>query len=166
MRRGAGAGCRVDRSGRAAVAAGAACVGRRGAVGVGVRAGRRSSTVAVVLARARSARAWRGSVSLFSSSPPHPAAVAPAAISASSRARAAHGGAPSVQRRQTPAAVRAVVDVLGRELAQGAAAQAEVLDGPRQVAGRRRQRQDLADDLELLAGLAVDVDLVRARPRG
>src|SRR5204863_9838144 len=55
-------------------------------------------------------------------------------------------------------AVRAVVHVPGRELLERAAAEPQVLDRPRQVAVRRRQRQHLAHHVELLAGLAVDVD--------
>ena len=53
--------------------------------------------------------------------------------------------------------MRAVVRVLLDELLQGAPAQAQVLDRVRQVAGRGRERQQLADHLELLPGLCVDV---------
>src|SRR5436305_7568722 len=79
------------------------------------------------------------------------------------------------QRGEAPPAVRAVVDVLRGELLERAAAQPEVLDRPGEVARGWGERQDLAHDLELLAGLPVDVDrpgldledelAVRSRPQ-
>src|SRR5690242_10081252 len=52
----------------------------------------------------------------------------------------------------------AVVDVLRRQLLERTAAQPQVLNRPWQVARRRGERQQLSDDLELLAGLTIDVD--------
>src|SRR5208282_4265529 len=47
--------------------------------------------------------------------------------------------------------------LLGRLLAMGT--EAQVLNCPRQPRGRRSERKHLANDLELFAGLSVDVDL-------
>src|SRR5215831_5944070 len=55
----------------------------------------------------------------------------------------------------------AVVDVLGRQLLERAAAQPQVLHCPGQVAGRGGKRKQLADHLELLAGVAIHVDRAR-----
>jgi hypothetical protein len=54
--------------------------------------------------------------------------------------------------------VRAVVQVLRDQLLERAAAQAQVLHRPREVAGGRRERQQLAHHLELLATVPVHVD--------
>src|SRR5206468_4020161 len=62
------------------------------------------------------------------------------------------------ERGEAPAAMRTVGHVLWSELLQRTPAQAQVLDGPRQAARVRRERQDLADDLELVPGLTVDID--------
>src|SRR5437660_3542078 len=53
--------------------------------------------------------------------------------------------------------MRAVVEVLGRELV-APVAEAQVLDRPGQLGHRGRQRDQLRDDLELLAGVPVAVD--------
>src|SRR3954447_16322898 len=53
--------------------------------------------------------------------------------------------------------MRTVRHVLRGKLLERAPAQAQVLDRPGQVALGRRQGQDLADDLELVPGLTVDV---------
>src|SRR2546423_1711915 len=63
-----------------------------------------------------------------------------------------------LERPQPSPAGNAVVHVLPGQLLEWAAAEAQGLDGPCEVRGRGRQRQDLAHDLELLAALAVDVD--------
>jgi pyruvate/2-oxoglutarate dehydrogenase complex dihydrolipoamide acyltransferase (E2) component len=65
---------------------------------------------------------------------------------------------PSERTHATPAG-RAVVEVaLGELLAPRA--EAKVLNGPRQLGLRRRERQHAADDLERLAGFGVGVDAV------
>jgi hypothetical protein len=64
----------------------------------------------------------------------------------------------ALDRGEAAAAVWAVVEVLRHELLKRAAAEAEVLDGPGQVARGGRERKQLADDLELLSAVAVHVD--------
>jgi hypothetical protein len=69
---------------------------------------------------------------------------------------------PRSKRSHAPAAGGAVVQVLlGVLTAPGA--ESEVLDGPRQARAGRRERQHLAGDLELLAGVAIEIDLARLR---
>src|SRR4051794_15417682 len=62
--------------------------------------------------------------------------------------------------RHPAAAGGAVVEVLLGELV-APVAEPEVLDGPRQLALGRRERQHDAGDLQLLAGFPVAVDAVR-----
>jgi GNAT superfamily N-acetyltransferase len=64
------------------------------------------------------------------------------------------------ERRHAAPAGGTVVEVALGELV-APVAEPQRLDGPGQVRGRRRQRQDDADDLELLAGVAVGVDPIR-----
>src|SRR5687768_6355725 len=70
-------------------------------------------------------------------------------------ARTVRAGSAGERRHAAPAG-RAVVEVhLGGLVAP--VAEAQVLDRPRQARSRGRQRQDLADGLERLAGVAVQV---------
>jgi hypothetical protein len=54
--------------------------------------------------------------------------------------------------------VRAVVEVLRGQLLERTAAQSQVLDGPGQIAGGRREGQQLAHHLERFPAVPVHVD--------
>ena len=69
---------------------------------------------------------------------------------------------PSTKRIHTPATVGAVVEVLLHELV-APVTEAEVLDRPGELGGRWSQGHELADDLELLARVPIDVDPVGLR---
>jgi hypothetical protein len=64
------------------------------------------------------------------------------------------GGSSAVERRHASPAVRTVVEVLLRVLVTPVT-EAQVVHGPRQIRGGRRERQQLADDLQRLTRLAV-----------
>jgi hypothetical protein len=107
-------------------------------------------------------------VSVVGEPPPHAAKPAHARTAAKAPAmrlreppadaatRRDTAGGSDVERLHAPAAVRAVVEVLLTELV-APVAEAKVLDRPRQLRWGRRERQELSDDLEGLAGLSIDV---------
>ncbi len=102
-----------------------------------------------------------GTESLALLPPPQAASVPPARSSASAeddRADSQRSARPRSQRLHAPAAGGTVVEVLLRELV-APVAEAQVLHGPGQTRGRRGERQDLADDLQLVAAFAVAIDL-------
>jgi hypothetical protein len=114
-------------------------------------------------------RGGTSEVSVVAADPP-PHAATPAAMAAPA-ARALRMREPrmTTERRGTsgtsdlewvhpPAAMRTVVQILLAVLV-APVAEAEVVDRPRQLRGRGRERQELADDLERLPGLAVDINL-------
>jgi hypothetical protein len=68
--------------------------------------------------------------------------------------------ASGAERLHAPAAVRAVVEILLRELV-APIAKPQVLDRPRQLGPGRGQRQEFGDHFERLSGLPVQIDLVR-----
>ena len=113
-------------------------------------------------------RGGTSEVSVVAADPP-PHAATPAAMAAPA-ARALNMREPRItaERRGTsgtsdlewvhpPAAMRTVVQILLAVLV-APVAEAEVVDRPRQLRGRGRERQELTDDLERLPGLAVDVN--------
>jgi hypothetical protein len=105
-------------------------------------------------------------VSVAAPPPPHAAiaaaAAAPAPSTASLRVARMTAGLPGTssasdfKRIHPPAAMRAVVEVLLAMLV-APVAKAKVLNRPRQVGWGRCQGQQLADDLQRLAGLSIDV---------
>ena len=105
-------------------------------------------------------------VSVAADPPPHAATAAemaaPAASALSTRAprttaeRRGTSGTSDLEWIHPPAAMRTVVEVLLAVLI-APVAEAEVLDGPRQLGRGRREGQELPDDLERLPGLAVNV---------
>jgi len=106
-------------------------------------------------------------VSVAAEPPPQaamPAATAVPAASAMSprvaRTAAGRRGTTDIsdrfERFHSPAAMRAVVEVLLAVLV-APVAEAKVCDGPRQLGRRRRQWQQLPDDLQRLPGLPIDV---------
>ena len=113
-------------------------------------------------------RGGTSEVSVVAADPP-PHAATPAAMAAPAASapkmrepritaeRRGTSGTSDLEWVHPPAAMRTVVQVLLAVLV-APVAEAEVVDRPRQFRGRRRERQELTDDLERFPRLAVDVN--------
>lgn len=90
--------------------------------------------------------------------PPHAARNGITAVSAATDATRWNLKRLALDGREPAPARRAVRNILRCQLLERAAAQPEVFYRPRQIALRRGERQQLADNAELFTGFAVDVD--------